>query len=99
MTNLEQQIEDAFHYRGHVTLTFNDSKKIEAFVYNREFNNPALDQDNFIEVFLAGSGLPEKYEIQDIAAIDLSGTDCAQGKSYQEWLEKQKKKKSSPSTN
>lgn len=85
---LEKQIEEAFHFRGNVTIAFHDGNAIEAFVYNREFDNPRLKMDNFIEVYLAGDGAHQTYPIKNIGSVTLTGEDCAAGKSYQEWLEK-----------
>ena len=90
---LEHHIEKAYHYRGNVTMTLNDGTTIEGFIFNREFRNPKLAEDQFVELFLAGSGERQKVALADIAAVTLSGEDHAAGKSYQEWIAKQATKK------
>lgn len=76
-SELEKQIEAGFDYRGHVTITFKDGKKTEGFLYNRQFKNPKLSEDNFIEVFLKEGGDGRKYSISDLQSVDLTGEDCA----------------------
>ncbi|OGQ23555.1 MAG: hypothetical protein A3C46_02370 [Deltaproteobacteria bacterium RIFCSPHIGHO2_02_FULL_44_16] len=94
MTELEQQIEKAFDYRGNVTITFKNGNAIEGFLYNREFSNPKTREQNFIEVFLAPKGEPAKFKITDLESVILTGEDHAAGKSYEDWIAKQKKKDS-----
>lgn len=91
-TELEKQIENAFHYRGNVTITCKGGEKVDAFIYNREFSNPKLPSDRFIDTYLAGSGESRRFPIIDIISVELTGIDPAAGKSYHEWLEKQKAK-------
>ena len=86
MTNLHTQLEAAFHYRGNVTVTLKKGDVIQGFLFNR-----TLDvAEPFVELFLAGTGNYQKYLLSELADIQLSGEDHAAGKSYQEWLEKQK---------
>lgn len=89
MTNLHQQIEIAFDYRGNVTLVLKNGERVEGFIFNRnvEQGNAA---EQYVEVFLAGSGTYQKISVNDLSEVQLTGEDHAAGKSYQEWLEKQK---------
>lgn len=89
VSTLEAQIEAAYHYRGNVTLTLRDGVRIDGFIFNREFHNPKLSEDQFVEVFLAGSGARQKVPIAAIQSVTLTGEDHAAGKSYHEWLAKQ----------
>ncbi len=93
--NLKNQIEAAFQYRGHITISFKDGSSAEGYLYNREFENPKLAQDHFVDVFLKGSGNPIRYRMTDIATVSLTGTDEAEGKSYQDWMAKKQKEGSS----
>jgi hypothetical protein len=74
---LERQIDAAFDYRGHVTITLGDGEQIVGYVYNRQFSHPTLPEPPFIEVFLAGSGAPRKIPIASIHHIALTGKDYA----------------------
>lgn len=83
--NLEEQIEKAFDYRGDTTIFLRSGERIEGFVFNRQFG-----ENGFIEILLPTDGERKKIDLSELVAIDLSGEDCAAGKSYQEWLDKQK---------
>lgn len=77
-SEIETQVEAAFDYRGHVTITFNNGDSIEGYIFNREFSNPKLSQDNFIEVFPKGLDERRRFPIASIRSISLSGQDCAE---------------------
>ena len=93
MTNLEQQIEDAFDYRGNVTITLKNDSTVEGYMYNREFSNPKLSSDQFVDVYLSENNEPKRFPIADIEKVELSGEDHAAGKSYADWLTKQETSK------
>jgi hypothetical protein len=75
--DLERQIEAAFDYRGHVTITLKNSERVVGYVYNRQFAHPKLHEAPFLEVFLAGSGNSHKIAIEAIRAVELTGKDHA----------------------
>lgn len=87
---LKKQIEDAFYYRGHVTLTFKDGKTAEGYLFNRDYElHPnAKGEGYFLDLFLKGSGDKVRYWMKDVRSIALTGVDEAAGKSYQEWMKK-----------
>ncbi len=89
---LEKQIETAYDFRGYVTIRLKDGKTVEAYLFNREYANPKLPEEYFIEVFLK-SGVKEKYSMPQIESIAMTGEDCAAGNSYEEYVKKQKEKK------
>jgi hypothetical protein len=74
---LERQIEAAFDFRGHVTITLNDGGHVVGYVYNRQFADPQRREPPFIEVFLAGSGDRHGIAIDTIRSIALTGKDYA----------------------
>ncbi len=75
---LHQQIEAAYDYRGHVTVAFKSGETLEGFVSNRQFSNPKLPEDNFIEIFPKGKDELKRFKIAEIAAIELTGKDFAE---------------------
>jgi hypothetical protein len=75
--DLERQIEAAFDYRGHVTITLKSGERVSGYVYNRQFAHPKLREPPFIEVFLAGSGERRKFSLDGIDAVALTGKDYA----------------------
>jgi transcriptional antiterminator Rof (Rho-off) len=74
---LARQIETAFDYRGHVTITLKDGERMQGYVYNREFAHPLLREAPFIELFLAENGESRKVVIDTIQAIELTGKNYA----------------------
>lgn len=74
---LEQQIDAAFDYRGHVTITLKSGETVVGYVYNRQFAHPKLGEPPYIEMFLAGSGERQKLALDGIHAVELTGKDHA----------------------
>ncbi len=76
-SDLEQQIEAAFDYRGDVTLTLTGGVMLVGYVFNRDFApHPTLREGPFVEVFLP-DGQKRKLELGRIEAVDLTGKDHA----------------------
>lgn len=91
ITQLEHQVESAFNFRGNVTITLCAGEVLEGFVTNREFVNPKLAQDQFVDVCLT-DGTMRRLMIAEMASVVLSGEDLAAGKSYTEWMAKRQAK-------
>ena len=83
--SVAEQIEEAFHYRGDVTIHLASGERFGGFLANRDTLG--------IEVLLPEGSAPRRVTLQNIVAVELSGEDCAAGNSYQEWLEKKKAEK------
>jgi hypothetical protein len=91
---LKNQIEAAYDYRGHVTVHLNDGSKVEGFLYNRQFPEPLFKGDPFIDLFLKGSGDARRLPLSSLRSIELTGEDCAAGKSYEDYLKKKQAQQS-----
>lgn len=83
-------MDNAFDYRGDVTITTRDGKTIEGYVFDRRSNIPEpcvrlIPKDTDDRVII-------KY--QDIASLVFSGKDTAAGKSWENWLKRYIEKKS-----
>src|SRR5687768_424991 len=85
---LKNQIEAAFDYRGHVTIRLSGGESAEGFVYNRVYENTKMKQDHYIDILVKGSGERRRFPMASLAAIELTGEDCAAGKSYEDYLKK-----------
>jgi hypothetical protein len=85
-------LEKAFDYRGDLTLTLKDGRKIEGYVFDRKRKSPALAD---CTVRLMPKDQPEKVAIRysDVAALSFSGRDTAAGKSFAAWVRKYNEKK------
>jgi len=75
-------IEQAFDYRGDVTIETRDGARRVGYVYNRRRDVTAP----FIQVLLAAGGEPETIAYAEIQSIAFTGRDTAAGNSYAAWL-------------
>lgn len=77
-TELERQVEAAFHFRGNVTITLAGGEAFEAFLFNRELAHPRLKEAPYVDVFRAGrAGTPERIRLDQLASVSLTGKDHA----------------------
>jgi len=88
---LREALEKAFDYRGDVTLTTKDGKKIEGYIFDR-VSGPALTS-SFVRVLPRDSNQRLKISYAEIAALAFSGRDPAAGKSWEAWVRKYWEKK------
>jgi hypothetical protein len=88
---LREALEKAFDYRGDVTLTTKDGKKIEGYIFDR-VSGPALI-NSFVRVLPKDSNQRLKISYAEIAALAFSGRDPAAGKSWEAWVRKYWEKK------
>ncbi len=77
-SDIEKQVEAAYDFRGHVTIKLSNGETLEGFVYNRQFKNPLLKEEPFIEVFPKGSDASKKLAISSIQSIELTGQNFAE---------------------
>jgi hypothetical protein len=90
---LRSALEQAFDYRGDVTVTRKDGTKIEGYIFDRVTgeNLPS----SFVRILPRDSDQRVKISYADIAALAFSGRDPAAGKSWDAWVRKYWTKKSS----
>ena len=89
---LRAALEKAFDYRGDVTLTTKDGKKLEGYIFDR-ISGPSLST-SFIRLMPGNSSQRLKISYADIAALAFTGRDTAAGKSWEAWVRKYWGKKS-----
>ena len=89
-TEVEKQIEAAFDYRGHVTITFVNGETLVGFIFNRAFSTPKHPVEPFIEVYPKGSDAAKKFLMSEVRSVALTGEDAAAGNSYEDYLKKKK---------
>src|SRR5580692_5588525 len=89
VSEIHEALEKAFDYRGDLTLTLKNGRKIKG---------PALS-DCFIRVMPKDQ--PGKLSIpySDIAALAFTGRDTAAGKSFAAWVKKYNEKKAAGEEN
>ena len=90
-------LEKAFDYRGDVTITLKDGKKLECYIFDRRPGTSL--QNSIVRVFPQNS--LEKISIcySDISAIEFTGRDTAAGKSWEAWVKKYLEKKAAGEKN
>ena len=88
---LREALEKAFDYRGDITLTTKDGKKIEGYLFDR-VAGPTLAA-SFVRILPKDSNQRQKIAYADIAALSFSGRDPAAGKSWEAWVRKYWEKK------
>ena len=87
---LREQIEAAFDYRGHVTVTLKGKTAVEGFLFNRQYADPKQNAEAFVELIVKNKDETRRLPIADILSVALTGEDCAAGNSYADYLAKQK---------
>jgi hypothetical protein len=90
---LREALEKAFDYRGDVTLTTKEGKKIEGYIFDR-VSGPTL-VTSYVRVLPKDSNQRQKIAYADILALAFTGRDPAAGKSWEAWVRKYWEKKTS----
>ena len=73
--DVAEQIEAAYDFRGHVTLTLNDGKVVEGFLFNRELT--PLKGEAFVEIIPKDSDERLRFAAKDVKSVALTGKDFA----------------------
>jgi hypothetical protein len=98
VSEIHEALEKAFDYRGDLTITLKDGKKIEGYVYDRKIKGPSLT-DCYIRVMPKDSADKLSIAYSDIAALAFTGRDTAAGKSFAAWVKKYNEKKAAGEQN
>ena len=91
-------LEKAFDYRGDVTITLKDGGKIEGYIFDRRASGPSL-ADCSVRLFLKDKDEKVSVKYIDIARLEFSGRDTAEGKSFETWVRKYNEKKAAGEKN
>ncbi len=85
-SELAAAVDQAFDYRGDVTIELKSGESIVGYVYSRTTN----DSGAFLELFPTDQPGQITIQISEIAAIIFSGKDTALGQSWESWIQKKK---------
>ena len=95
-----QALEEAFHYRGDITLTLKDGEKLNCYLFDRrpaetlaESMVRVLPQQKLEGFAAANSAQKRSISYADIAGLAFSGRDTAAGKTWEAWVKKYWEKK------
>lgn len=94
---LRAVLDQAFDYRGDVTLTLKDGRKIVGYVFDRRHGTDL--KSSRIRVLPAGSDEKLSIAYAEIAALVFSGRDTAAGRSWEAWVHKYWEKRRAGETN
>ncbi|HEV2022557.1 MAG TPA: hypothetical protein VGQ94_08505 [Terriglobales bacterium] len=94
---LRAVLDQAFDYRGDVTLTLKDGRRIEGYVFDRRHGTDL--KSSRIRVLPAGSDEKLSITYAEIAALSFSGRDTAAGRSWEAWVRKYWEKRRAGETN
>jgi hypothetical protein len=77
-------LDDAFHYRGDVTLHLRSGGQIEGYVFNTEAETGCRT----LQMYVQGEAAPRVIPYAEVDAVTFSGEDTASGKSWEAWMSK-----------
>ena len=84
--SLSCAIDEAFDYRGDVTITTANGQIIQGYIFDkRSGSTPA---ESFIRIIPAKGGERVTIFYQDIDILKFTGRDTAAGKSFDTWIKK-----------
>lgn len=70
------QIDEAFDYRGHVTVTFTDGKTLEGYLFNRE-HAPFPNGEAYIEMIPKDTDQRLRFPADSVKSVAITGKDFA----------------------
>lgn len=82
--DLISAINQAFEYRGDITLELHNGDKVEGYLFNRHFTS----RPPHVELFIKGNSAPVAVPCADIHTVAFTGNDPANGKSWRDWVAK-----------
>jgi hypothetical protein len=85
-SDLRSALEEAFEYRGDVTITRKDGAKFEGYIFDRTTGDSLAT--SFVRLLPKDSNNRVKISYAEIAALAFTGRDTAAGKSYEAWVKK-----------
>ncbi len=92
-TEIREALEKEFDYRGDVTITRKDGRKVEGYVFDRK--QGASLEASLVRILPADGSPRQSIPFSEIAGLVFSGRDTAAGKSWEAWVRKYWQKKQS----
>ena len=84
--DLRHALEEAFDYRGDVTITLKDGTHVEGYIFDRR--NGSTLANSVVRLIPQNSQQKISVAYSDIAALAFTGRDTAAGKSWEAWVRK-----------
>ena len=83
--------DEAFDYRGDVTLTLADGTRLECYVFDRRPG--ASLAESFVRVIVSMDGARRSIPYDRIARLEFTGKDTAAGKTWENWVRRYAEKR------
>ena len=83
----KRAFDEAFDYRGDVTLTFTDGSAIECYIFDRRAG--ASLADSFVRVMPTAGGDKLTIAYERIARLEFTGKDTAAGQRWEHGVRRQ----------
>jgi len=77
-------IEEAFHFRGDITLHLQSGECVEGYLFNRDVGAECP----YLQMYITGQSAPRPILYSDVVAVRFSGEDTASGKDWEAWAKK-----------
>ena len=84
--DVRNALEEAFDYRGDVTITQKDGTRIEGYIFDRR--KGATLANSVVRLIPQNSAEKISVPYSEIAALAFTGRDTAAGKSWEAWVRK-----------
>jgi len=84
--DLRSALEQAFDYRGDVTITLKDGTRVDGYVFDRR--KGATLQESVVRVIPQNTSEKISIFYSEIGALAFTGRDTAAGKSWEAWVRK-----------
>jgi hypothetical protein len=84
--DLRHALEEAFDYRGDVTLTRKDGTRLEGYIFDRRQGSTLAK--SVVRLIPQNSSQKISVPYSEIAAVAFTGRDTAAGKSWEAWVRK-----------
>jgi hypothetical protein len=94
---LRAALEQAFDYRGDVTITLKNGETVVGYVFDRRPGKSL--SDSYARVLPQESQTRRDIPYSEIAALAFTGRDTAAGKSWEAWVKKYEEKKAAGESN
>jgi hypothetical protein len=96
-SELRAALEQAFDYRGDITITLKNGETVVGYVFDRRPGKSLAD--SYVRVLPQESHQKRDIAYSEIAALEFSGRDPAAGKSWEAWVKKYQEKKAAGESN
>ena len=85
-SELRAALEQAFDYRGDMTITLKSGETVVGYVFDRRPGKSLAD--SYVRVLPQESQQRRDISYAEIAALAFTGRDTAAGKSWEAWVKK-----------